>query len=423
MPRWSQRNKVRPPPTEGRPYPEEGTPKAPTMSGVILPVALTLAVQVMVSMSTVTVPVFMPVAADELSVPASYVGMFMSLIYLGATISAPVSGYFIDRFGPICVSQISLILCALGLVAMSTASLPMLIAGALVMGIGYGPVTPASSHVLVRTTPYSMMSVVFSIKQTGVPLGGAMAGAIVPLLVVFWGWKMSAIEVAVLDLILSLFLQPYRKQFDSERSNLSRFSWKNVIGPINMTMIHRELRQIVIASFFFSTMQLCLISFIVIYLIEDVGMTLIQAGILLSTAQASGMVGRIVWGTLADRCVKPRLMLGILGMAMAAGALSVAAFSSQWPYLAILIVCALFGAAAIGWNGVYLAEVARVATPEHASMATGGSLFFTFCGVLIGLPVFSLIVEQTGSYPFGFGIMALATIACGAVLSFSRPAR
>jgi MFS family permease len=146
-------------------------------------------VQASVSMSTVAIPVFMAVAAGELNVPPSYVGIFMSVIYLGATVVAPVSGYFINRFGAIGVSQICLVLCVLGLGAISISALPMMIIGALIMGIGYGPVTPASSHLLVRTTPVSMMSVVFSIKQTGVPIGGAMAGAIVPHLVVIWGWK------------------------------------------------------------------------------------------------------------------------------------------------------------------------------------------------------------------------------------------
>jgi len=65
--------------------------------------------------------------------------------------------------------------------------------GTLIMGIGYGPVTPASSHLLVRTKPYSMMSIVFSIKQPGVPRGGAMAGAVAPHLGIFCGWKMSAL--------------------------------------------------------------------------------------------------------------------------------------------------------------------------------------------------------------------------------------
>ena len=374
-------------------------------------------------MSAVAIPVFMPVAAGELNVPPSYVGIFMSLIYLGATVFAPASGYFIDRFGPICVSQICLILCALGLGAISIPVIPMMIIGALIMGIGYGPVTPASSHLLVRTTPFSMMSVVFSIKQTGVPVGGAMAGAIVPHLVIFWGWKMAALAVGALCLLLSIFLHPYRKRFDTERSNLSRLSWKKVFESVKMTVVHQELRYIVIASFFFSTMQLCLVSFIVTYLMADVGMSLIQAGIVLSAAQASGIIGRVIWGALADRFVKPRLMLGILGIAMTAGALAAAAFSPQWPYSAVLTVCALFGAAAIGWNGVYLAEVARVATPEHAGAATGGSLFFTFLGILLGLPAFSLIIDTTGSYALGFGVAAMPTLACGVVLAFSRASR
>ena len=412
-----------------KPFPAEfrsqkrTAPRALPTAGVILPIVLTLSVQALVSMSAVAIPVFMPVAAGELNVPSSHVGIFMSLIYLSATVFAPVSGYFIDRFGPICVSQICLILCALGLGAISIPVIPMMIIGALIMGIGYGPVTPASSHLLVRTTPFSMMSVVFSIKQTGVPIGGAMAGAIVPHLVIFCGWEMAALEVGALCLILSIFLHPYRKRFDTERSNLSRLSWKKVFESVKMTVVHQELRYIVIASFFFSTMQLCLVSFIVIYLMEDVKMTLVQAGILLATAQAGGIIGRIVWGALADRCVKPRLMLGILGIAMAAGALLSAAFSLQWPFFAVLIVCALFGAVAIGWNGVYLAEVARVATPELTGMATGGSLFFTFAGILIGLPAFSLIVEKSGSYPLGFGIVAVATFVCGIVLLFSQNSR
>jgi MFS family permease len=390
---------------------------------VVLPVVLTLLVQAMVSMSVVAIPVFMPVAAGELNVPASYVGIFMSLIYLGATVFAPVSGYFIDRFGPIGVSQICLVLCALGLGGVSIPSLPMMVIGTLIMGIGYGPVTPASSHLLVRTTPFSMMSTVFSIKQTGVPLGGAIAGAVVPHLVLFCGWEMSALWVAACSLILAVFLHPYRKRFDTEHPNRSRLSWSTAVAPVKMTMLHQDLRRLAVASFFFSTMQLCLISFLVTYLIEAIEMTLVQAGFLLSAAQASGIIGRIVWGAFADRWVKPRRMLGVLGMAMTAGALAAALFSPQWPYPAILIACALFGAVAIGWNGVYLAEVARVAKPEQAGMATGGTLFFTFLGILLGLPAFSLVVETTGSYPLGFVMVAVATLACGVVLSFSRTPR
>lgn len=392
-------------------------------SGVILPIALTLAVQSVVSMSAVTIPVLTPVAAGEWGVPPSYAGIFMALVYLGATVSAPVSGYFIERFGPIGVSQICLILTALGLGTVAIPSAALAAAGTLLMGIGYGPVTPASSHLLVRTTPAAMMSVVFSIKQTGVPLGGALAGAVVPQLVIFFGWKPSALWVGAACLLLCAGLHPFRKRFDRERCRRSRLTWRHVVQSVKLTMSLAGLRHIVIASFFFSTMQLCLTSFIVAYLMESIGLTLVQAGMALSAAQASGVIGRVLWGALADRFVRPRIMLGGLGIAMTAGAAAAAAFSPQWPYAAILVVSAIFGAAAIGWNGVYLAEVARVATAQHAGMATGGSLFFTFFGTLLGLPAFSLIADTTGSYALGFGLTAMTTLACGAVLAFSRTSR
>ncbi|MCU0561236.1 MAG: MFS transporter [Desulfobacterales bacterium] len=383
-----------------------------------------LAVQALVSMSAVAIPVLMPVAAADLNVPPSFVGIFMSLIYLSATLIAPVSGYFVDRIGPIGVSQICLGLCAAGLTLISIPWVSMMLAGTLIMGVGYGPVTPASSHLLVRTTPAAMMSVVFSIKQTGVPVGGAMAGAIVPLLVVLCGWKMSALWVAAFSLVLMGVLQPYRRRFDSaRRTGAYRFSWKHLVEPVRMVLRHHELRELAIASFFFSAMQLCLISFLVAYVIEDFSLTLIQAGLLLSIAQVSGVIGRVAWGALADRSRRPRAVLGLLGIGMAAGALATAAISPGWPYAAVMVTCALFGAAAIGWNGVYLAEVARIATPEHAGTATGGTLFFTFCGILTGLPAFSLLVQQTGSYPLIFGVIALATLFCGVALLAPRSSR
>jgi MFS family permease len=89
--------------------------------------------------------------------------------------------------------------------------------GAFIMGLGYGPVTPASSHLLARNAPLGIMALVFSIKQTGVPLGGAMAGAIVPHLVIFCGWRRTALLV-----VLQYHLEPpdtaLAQKFDGSRT-------------------------------------------------------------------------------------------------------------------------------------------------------------------------------------------------------------
>ena len=70
-----------------------------------------------------------------------------------------------------------------------------MILGALLLGLGYGPATPASSMILARAAPPHLLALTFSIKQTGVPLGTAIAGAAVPALVLALGWQGAALAI------------------------------------------------------------------------------------------------------------------------------------------------------------------------------------------------------------------------------------
>ncbi|MFM8574615.1 MAG: MFS transporter, partial [Limnohabitans sp.] len=90
--------------------------------------------------------------------------------------------------------------------------------------------------------------------------------------------------------------------------------------------------------------------------------------------------------------------------------------SPSTPHTLLLPILVVFGASAIGWNGVYLAEVARRAPAGQASLATGGTLAFTFLGVVIGPPVFGLLATLCGTYRAGFiALMAVASL-CGLLL-------
>jgi len=147
-------------------------------------------------MALLTLPVMAPVAAKDLAVSPALVGIYVALTYLGAMISSLTSGTSVTRWGPIRVSQLGLVLCAMGLCLCAVPWLPATGLGAVLIGLGYGPITPASSQILTRTTPAHQMSLVFSIKQTGVPLGSMLAGAIVPSLMLGIGWQLSLISVA-----------------------------------------------------------------------------------------------------------------------------------------------------------------------------------------------------------------------------------
>src|SRR6478735_11901745 len=155
-----------------------------------IPLAITLAIQAMVAMAMLTLPAMAPRVAADVGISAAYIGLYIAVAYAGAMGASLASGTAVARYGPIRVSQISLVLCAAGLALCAVPFVPVIALGALLVGIGYGPVTPASSHLLARTTPAHRMSLVFSVKQTGVPLGGALAGAIVPTLQFGFGWQL-----------------------------------------------------------------------------------------------------------------------------------------------------------------------------------------------------------------------------------------
>ncbi len=227
--------------------PQQIPPEA-SLRTVAWPLTSLLAIQALVSAAALTVPVFAVVAAADLGVPARWVGAYVGLIYVGAMFSSVLCGIYVLRFGAVRVSQVCLLLAAASLSLTATAWLPAVVLSTLVMGIGYGPPTPASSHILARHTPVRFMPLVFSIKQTGVPLGGVLAGVIVPPLVLAFGWRAASIAVAALCLLMAIGLAPLRAGLDADREPGRRLVG-NPMSPLRLVLADRVLRRWAFLSF------------------------------------------------------------------------------------------------------------------------------------------------------------------------------
>ncbi len=387
----------------------------PSQGGVWTSVLVTLVIQILVCVVLFAPPVLAPAAHGDVGLPASTVGVVMALIYVSAAIAALMSSIYIPRHGPLRVMQFSLMTGAVGIALMALAHPLLIAAGALVIGLGYGMVTPSSSAVLAERAPPGMRSFIFSVKQTGVPIGGAIAGAAVPALIQWHSWQGAALACGLACALCALAVQPFRLQWDAGRHRRVG-SPLRLAEPLRYLWRHRALRELALASFAFSGTQMCLGTFLVVFLHERGGLTLHAAGAALSTAMIAGAIGRILWGVLADRLMAPRRLLATLSVAMALAALATATIQAQWPYLLVLTVSFLFGLTAIGWNGVYLAEVARLAKESNPAAATGGSLFITYVGVVTLPALFWLIIVVTDSYAAGFCVSALIALWRGAVL-------
>ena len=386
------------------------------MSSPALILAITTAIQAVISLATVAVPVFAPDAAREMGLSIGRIGYFISIMYIGAASAALVSGGLILRYGALRMSQACLVACAGALALLTVVPVAAIPFVAVLLGCGYGPVTPASSHILARTTPPHRMSLTFSIKQTGVPLGAVLAGLLVPPLTLGFGWRVAALSVAALCIAMVFIAQTVRQQLDIDRDRSHPVSMANITLPFRLIFANAAQVRNVFAACTFAGLQLCYFTFVVAYFIESLAFSLVAAGLALSVASTGGVVARIFWGWVADRTRRAGVVLGALGVGMTIATLATAAFTRDWPYAGVLVVCALFGITAVGWNGVQIAETARLSPPGMAGTVGGGTTFITFTGIIVMPALFALLHDSSGSWRVPFVLLSLPALAMGLML-------
>ena len=176
-----------------------------------------------------------------------------------------------------------------------------------------------------------------------------------------------------------------------------------------------------VASFIFGGVQITLVAYLVTFLTDSFAMSLVLAGFVMSASQIASVVGRILWGLVADHLFSRRTMLGLLGAGMGLCAVTTLTAGPAWPLPLLFLFAIVFGATAVGWNGVFLAEVARIAPAGQTGQATGGCMFFTFLGVVVSPPLFSQALSFGGSYAGAYAVFGVPALLAGMWLLTVRP--
>jgi MFS family permease len=381
---------------------------------------MTLAVQSLTAMALAVPSVLAPVAAADFGAAPTAVGQWVGFSYMVAMFAGLASGTLVGRHGPVRVLQLAVLGVALGLVVGAGAHVALLLLCGAFLGTAHGLVNPASSAILAVAAPVRVRSMVFSIKQTGVPVGGAVAGMLVPVLVLWTSWQAAVLALALGAAALLVVLVPFRRAYDRDRGVDQRLHLRGFAAPVAEVWARRPILELALVSSVYSAAQISFITYLVSYLKIELAYSLVAAGLVISASQFAGALGRVLWGAVADHVFEPRVVLAALGLVMALCGFVVALFTAGWPPVAVFAVCVLYGVTAIGWNGVFLAEVARLAPQGRVAIITGGTQFFTFAGVLIGPPLFGAIASVTGSYGAGFVVIAALPLLASVGLLASR---
>ncbi|HVB68121.1 MAG TPA: MFS transporter [Acetobacteraceae bacterium] len=380
----------------------------------IWPLAATLAVQTFATMALFSVPTAAPEIAHDLHVPGSLIGVFVSLVYGIGIVSALLSPGFVRRYGAVRATQASL-LAVTGMLLTVTAGggVTAFALGAVVLGLAYGAIAPASTHLLVPQTPRPVFNLVMSLRQIGVPLGGVLGALFVPPMVGLIGWRATLLTELVPVVALLVLMEFPRRAWDHDRDPGWKLWGGTLLQPFRLLAEDRRLRSLSVASFVFSGVQLCFIAFMTVQLTSVVRVDLVRAGFALALYQIAGAASRPVWGWVADRFLSPSRMLAVLGFAMAAAALAVGRFGPGWPWGAVLGVAVFGGLTASGFTGVAYAEYARLGGVRRTE-ATGLGTAAMFAGVMLLPSVFGVAVTTLGGWFLPYA--GLAVLSAGSAL-------
>lgn len=381
--------------------------------GRLLPVlATTTLIQITATFCVMAIAPIAPNVARSFGVGPHMIGFQISLIYLFGALGSAVTGRLVHRHGPVRVEQLALLLFAVALPGLASANLWIAALASALIGIGYGVQNPASSQILNQVTPPHRRNFIFSIKQSGMPLGVVVANLSLPTLDHVVGWQASFMGWAAVPLLLCVLLS-LQKLHDVPGERTRTTHWLHELLADQKIVWRKPFRSMTIITLLYSSVQMSVSTFIVIALVEDRGWTLIAAAGTAALLQFSGAIGRVAWGMVSDRCGNGMAVLALIGAGCSLAMVGLAWISTLPEPLLLAMLC-LLGATSSGWNGVAMAEMARLCPPDAAGRTIGAIMVYTFVGVVVGPACLAALYGHVGSYGLclaAFG--AASALGCG----------
>ena len=373
------------------------------------------------SLSILAVAPLSPFLLEGLSLTRVQVGFFLPAAYLGGMLFALPAGWLTERRGvrwPLCGGQaltgIMVVLAALA------PDLPSALACLFLGGLGFGVLNPATSKAIIDWFPPRERGRAMGVKQTGLTLGGVVSAAVLPSVAVTLGWRVALALAGALSLVSALciallYRDPATRAFAASAVP-ARFS---DVGPF----LRRPAVVVVfVCGLALSLLQSGVLGYFVLSLRDTFALSVVDAGRLLALAHLGGAVGRLGWGVVSDRVFatrrRPGLVINALIGAVAFGCLGL---GSLLPPAGLPVLAVAVGIAAFGWVGLYLALVAEIGGARASGLLTGLAVIFSWGGILIGPPLFGLLLDVTDSYRLAWLSLAATALVVAVTLPRLRP--
>ena len=241
------------------------------------------------------------------------------------------------------------------------------------------------------------------IRQTGLPLGGALAAAALPAIATGSGWESALLVGAAIAGVSGLvFGAVYRPM-----------PFSAPIAPIGLAaelrglLGARPVRLAMLAGLGMVSIQFVLISYLMLYLRDVHGIPLARGAWMLFATQAAGVVGRVALAAWSDRQASRLTPVAISAAMASLGAVLLAIMGIGPSYSLLLALSAIIGFFAFGWYGPWVVFVAEAAPGRAVGTTLALAMTANQLAIVVAPPIFGLIYDLTDSYSIPLLVTAL----------------
>lgn len=375
---------------------------------------LAVTAQIAVSIIIQGVPTLAPFLQADLGLTRAQVGFFNSALMFGSLCAMFAAGWIVDVKG----ERVALIggtlvvgcfcFTMLGTDSFLTALLVMFCAG-----IGGAFPTPAGGKAVMGWFPLHQRGTAMGIRQTGIPVGGALAAALLPAIALAGGWRM-AVAAGGVGCVLAAALCAYGYRNPPAQSESVKLPHG---GSRLRDLVTRDLLLMGVSGGVMTLGQFTLITYLALYLKETQGVPVAVSAGLLVVAQIAGAAGRILWGLWSDRYFgrrrKPALLLA--NSLAAIGALALGWLPDPTPHWLLFPLVAVYAFNTLGWHGCWVSLLVEASGTAQQGRTIGLGMSLMYPGIILLPPLFGWFVDRTHSWPWAWTLLS-GVLALGVML-------
>jgi MFS transporter, ACS family, aldohexuronate transporter len=373
------------------------------------------------SLSILAVAPLSPFLLEGLALSRVQVGLFLPAAYLGGMLFALPAGWLTERRGvrwPLVLGQ-----ALTGAMVVLASLAPDLVVALLCLflgGLGFGVLNPTTGKAIIDWFPPRERGRAMGVKQAGLTLGGIVSAAVLPSIAVAFGWRVALGSAGVVSLLSALtiallYRDPPSRSVASPPS-LARFA---DLAPF---LSRPGVVVIFLCGLALSLLQSGVLAYFVLSLRDTFALSAVDAGRLLALAHLGGAAGRLGWGVVSDRVFGARRRPGLtINALIGAAAFACLALGARLPLALLPALAVVLGIAAFGWVGLYFALVAEIGGARSAGLLTGLAVIFSWGGILVGPPLFGVLLDATDSYAFAWLALAATASVVAATLPRLQP--